>query len=79
MNLNVWTMYQSGQTENICWEIIKAKIDIMAITESRWTKNGEFKHHSDLKILYSGHMNDDTRHNQEEAFMLIQQSKQIVP
>ena len=47
--------------------MLKAKIDILATTESRWTNNGEFKHHSDLKILYSGHMNDDLGHNQGVA------------
>lgn len=74
---NVRTMYQSGQTENICREMLKAKIEILAITESRWIKNGEVKHHSGLKILYSGHMNDDAGHNQGVALML--KSKHNVP
>ena len=71
-------MYQSGQTENICREMLKAKIDILAITESRWTKNGEFKHHSGLKILYSGHMNDDAGHNQGVALMLTKQAERAM-
>ncbi len=71
-------MFQSGQTENICREMLKAKVDILAITESRWTKNGEFKHHSGLKILYSGHMNEDLGHNQDVALMLTKQAEQAM-
>ena len=58
--------------------MLKAKVDILAITESRWTNNGEFKHHSGLKILYSGHMNEDLGHNQGVALMLTKQAEQAM-
>ena len=47
--------------------------------ESRWTNNGEFKHHSGLKILYLGHMNYDLEHNQGVALMLIKQAVLAAP
>ena len=71
-------MYQSGKTENICREMIKYNLDILAITESRWIGNGELNHHSGLKILYSGHMDDTLEHNQGVALMLTKQAEKAM-
>ena len=63
-------MYQTGKVENITREMIKYNIDVLGITESRWTGSGDFKHLSDMRILYSGHQDEALGHHQGVAFML---------
>ena len=67
---NVQTMYQTGKVENITREMIKYNIDVLGITESRWTGSGDFKHLSGMRILYSGHQDEALGHHQGVAFML---------
>ena len=50
---NVRTLYQLGKLDNVKQEIIRLKVDILGVCETRWTGSGEF-HSDDFKVLYSG-------------------------
>ena len=67
---NVQTMYQAGRVENIIREMTKYKIDVLGITESRWTGSGDFKHLSGMRILYSGQQDEALGHHQGVALIL---------
>ena len=67
---NVQTMYQAGKAENIIREMTKYNIDVLGVTESRWTGSGDFKHLSGMRILYSGHQDEALGHHQGVALML---------
>ena len=72
-------MYQSGRTENVCREMLKYGIDILGVTESRWTGSGEQIHSSGVKILFSGHTNEAQGHNQGVALLLTKEaSKSLI-
>ena len=72
-------MYQTGKTENVCREMIKYNIDVLGVTEARWTGNGEIIHNSGLKVLYSGHLDETQGHNQGVAIMLTKDaSKSLI-
>ena len=50
---NVRTLYQKGKLNNVVQEMNRMRINILGISETRWTGSGEFtveKH----KMIYSG-------------------------
>ena len=51
---NVWTLYQCGKLAQLCKEFGNYRMDIMGISEMRWTGSGKLI--SDGKtVFYSGH------------------------
>ena len=45
------------------------KIEVLGVTESRWTGSGDFKHNTGVRVLYSGHPDETQGHNQGVAFI----------
>ena len=71
-------MFQTGKTENIVREMSRYKIDVLGITETRWTGSGELKHNSGINILYSGHQDETFGHNQGVALMLTENANRAL-
>ena len=59
---NVRTMFEAGRTQQIANEMSRYKINLLGISETRWTKSGRFPLASGQTILYSGREDDLARH-----------------
>ena len=51
---NVRTMYELGRMAQVIAEMKRYKLDILGISESRWTKFGRMKTTTGETVLYSG-------------------------
>ena len=52
---NVRTLYQTGKTSQVCCEMRKYGVDILGVSESRWTDSGKlFLSNDEMHIIYSG-------------------------
>ena len=51
---NVRTLYQIGKTANVTWELRKYDLDLLGLSEVRWTGFGELKTAIGESILYVG-------------------------
>ena len=51
---NVKTMYQLGKTAQVCKEMRRYNIDILGVSECRWTGFGKMQTQTGETILYSG-------------------------
>ena len=58
---NVRTMYEQGKMAQVIAEMKRYKLDILGISESRWTRSGRMKTGTGETILYSGR-EDDLNH-----------------
>ena len=67
---NVRTMFEVGRAEQIANEMSRYRINLLGISETRWTKSGRFPLASGQTILYSGHEDDHARHTHGVGFML---------
>ena len=68
---NVRTMYRSGAAAEIAREMENYGIDILGISESRWTGAGRMKMSSGQTVIYSG---DESLHEGGVAMMISQQA-----
>ena len=50
---NVRTMFKAGKLDKISKEMKTMKLDVLGISESRWTGSGKMKD-GDFTIVYSG-------------------------
>jgi len=50
---NVQTMYQKGKLGNIRHEVVRMNINILELSEVRWTGDGEVKT-QEYTLIYSG-------------------------
>ncbi|XP_056006746.1 craniofacial development protein 2-like [Ostrea edulis] len=64
----VRTMYQTGRTAQVVNEMKRYNIDILGISECRWTKTGKMKLTSGETILYS--RRNDGNHRNDVAIIL---------
>ena len=51
---NVRTMYEQGRVAQVIAEMKRYKLDILGVSESRWTKSGRMKTTTGETVLYSG-------------------------
>ena len=65
---NVRTMFETGKLAEVTIEMRRYRIDIMGISESRWTDSGRLTTNTGETILYSGR--DDGNHQQGVAVIL---------
>lgn len=65
---NVRTMYAAGKLAQITTEMNRYKLEILGVSESRWTKSGRITTASGETILYSGR--EDDIHEQGVAIIL---------
>ena len=64
-------MYRSGAAAEIAKEMENYRIDILGISENRWTGAGRMKMNSGQTIIYSG---DENLHERGVAMMISQQA-----
>ena len=67
---NVQTMFQAGKTEIVLNEMIRYQAQILGLSETRWIGTGEENLREGVKLIYSGHSQQNARHTQGVAFML---------
>ena len=58
---NVQTMYEQGRLAQVIAEMKRYKLDILGVSESRWTKSARMKTTTGETVLYSGR-EDDLHH-----------------
>lgn len=58
---NVKTMYQLGKTAQVCRQMRMYKLDILGVSECRWTSFGKLQTQTGETIIYSGH--EDQHHH----------------
>ena len=54
---NVRTIYQRGKIDNAIQEMASMKVDILGVSEMRWTESGKIKK-NDYTVVFSGHENE---------------------
>ena len=63
-------MYEQGKTAQVAAEMRAYKLDILGISEARWTKSGEPVLVTGEKLLFSGHEEENAPHTEGVALML---------
>ena len=63
-------MFEAGRAQQIANEMSRYKINLLGISETRFTKSGRLRLASGQTILYSGHEDDHARHTHGVGFML---------
>ena len=72
---NVQTMYQAGKTAQVAKEMKAYGLDVLGISEARWTGSGHLLLDSGLKLLYSGHEGKDAPHTSTEGVVRMLSKK----
>ncbi|KAK7107318.1 hypothetical protein V1264_015265 [Littorina saxatilis] len=67
---NVRTMYETGKSAQVAAEMRRYNLNIMGISEARWTGSGQKRLISGELLLFSGHEQEDAAHTQGVAMML---------
>lgn len=62
------TMYDQGRMAQVVTEVTRYKVDIVSISESRWTKSGRMKTTTEDRVLCSGR--EDESHHEEVAIIM---------
>lgn len=68
---NVRTMYQIGKTAQVCREMENYKLDLVGISESRWTGMGKLQTQTGQVIIYSG---KEDRHEYGVALVMSKEA-----
>ena len=74
-NWNVRTMYEMGKVNQVTAEMRKYNINILGVSEARWTQSGRIKLNSGETILYSGHEDEKAPHTEGVAILLSPQAE----
>ena len=72
---NVRTMYEAGKAIQIANEMEAYGLDILGISEARWTGSGHLQLDSGMRLLYSGHEDVGAPHTEGVALMLSKKAQ----
>ena len=75
---NVRTMYEVGKTAQVVAEMTAYRLDILGISESRWTGSGQKILTTGERILFSGHEEEDAPHTEGVALMLSKKAQRAL-
>ena len=67
---NVRTMFETGKTCQVAAEMRSYGLDLLGISETRWTQSGQMRLNTGELLLYSGHEEENATHTQGVALML---------
>ena len=67
---NVRTMFETGKTCQVAAEMRSYGLDLLGISETRWTQSGQMRLNTGEMLLYSGHEEENATHTQGVALML---------
>ena len=70
-------MYHTGKTSIIETEMRTYSLEILGLSESRWTRPGKFKVATGEMLLYSGCENHNAPHTGKSAIYYLQTSPEI--
>lgn len=71
-------MYQAGKTLQVAREMKKYKIQVLGISEARWTTSGRVRLSSGEEVLYSGHQEEGAPHTLGVALMLAPEAQRAL-
>ena len=66
---NVRTLYQTGKLAQVRKEMERCKLEILGISEARWTSFGKTAKHK-YRLYYSGHKETDAPHTLGVGIMM---------
>ncbi|VDP18653.1 unnamed protein product [Schistosoma margrebowiei] len=72
---NVRTMWDTGRAFQIAAEMRRYNLEVLGISETRWTQVGQQRLTSGELLLYSGHEKVNAPHTQGVALMLSKQAQ----
>ena len=75
---NVRTMLQGGKTSQVADEMKNYGLTCLGLSETRWIKSGEKNCGNDIKILYSGHEDENAPHTEGVALMISQTAQKAL-
>ena len=71
-------MYEAGKTAQVAAEMGRNKLDVLGISEVRWTQAGQARLVTGELFLYSGHEENDAPHTQGVGLMLSRQAQRAL-
>lgn len=75
---NVRTMFETGKTAQVASEMRRYNLDLLGISESRWTGAGQKKLATGELLLFSGHEEANATHSQGVALMLTKMAQRAL-
>ncbi|KAL9979214.1 hypothetical protein ACROYT_G016844 [Oculina patagonica] len=73
---NVRTMYSTGKTAQVCREMAKYKVEILGISECRWTGSGKVRTQTGENIIFAGR--NDNQHQSGVAIMMSKEASRAL-
>ncbi|KAL9976159.1 hypothetical protein ACROYT_G013418 [Oculina patagonica] len=73
---NVRTMYSTGKTAQVCREMAKYKVEILGISECRWTGSGQVRTQTGENIIFAGR--NDNQHQSGVAIMMSKEASRAL-
>ncbi|KAL9958257.1 hypothetical protein ACROYT_G035251 [Oculina patagonica] len=73
---NVRTMYSTGKTAQVCREMANYKVEILGISESRWTGSGQVRTQTGENIIFAGR--NDNQHQSGVAIMMSKEASRAL-
>ena len=72
---NVRTMYTAGKAAQVTLEMERYRLDILGISETRWTRAGRIKMTNCYTIIFAG---EESEHQRGVAMMMSQKTQKIL-
>ncbi|KAL9961073.1 hypothetical protein ACROYT_G029954 [Oculina patagonica] len=72
----VRTMYSTGKTAQVCREMAKYKVEILGISECRWTGSGQVRTQTGENIIFAGR--NDNQHQSGVAIMMSKEASRAL-
>lgn len=63
-------MFQVGKTYQVAAEIKNYNLEVLGVSEARWTQSGQKRLNSGEMLLYSGHEEENAPHTEGVALIL---------
>ena len=71
---NIRTMYETGKTVQVAREMDRYKLEILGLSEVRWTASGDITLASGHRLLYSGPPEEESAHRNGVGIMLTKKA-----
>ena len=75
---NVRTMFETGKVFQVARERQAYNIDILGLAETRWNQEGQKRLSTGELLLYSGHPDENARHEEGVALMLSRKTERAL-
>ena len=75
---NVRTMFEAGKVFQVARERQAYNIDILGLAETRWIQEEQKRLSTGELLLYSGHPDENARHEEGVALMLSRKAEKVL-